>query len=111
MGVIGTGLGTVEAIRRSAWFGATIRIYCGIPTTPNGLALCKIHHAAYDQNMLGVSSDCKVSINREVLAEVDGPMLKHGLQEMHGRTLTLPARKVDRPDRELLAWRWERFTG
>ena len=27
----------------------------GIPTTSNGLALCKIHHAAYDQNMLGVS--------------------------------------------------------
>ena len=54
----------------------------GIPTTPNGLALCKIHHAAYDQNMLGVSPDYKVSINREVLAEVDGPMLKHGLQEM-----------------------------
>ena len=80
-----------------------------IPTTPNGLALCKIHHTAYDQNMLGVSPDYKVSINREVLAEVDGPMLKHGLQEMHGRTITLPARNVDRPDRELLAWRWERF--
>ena len=82
----------------------------GIPTTPNGLALCKIHHAAYDQNMLGVSPDYRVSINREVLAEVDGPMLKHGLQEMHGRTITLPVRRTDRPDRELLAWRWERFT-
>ena len=81
-----------------------------IPTTPNGLALCKIHHAAYDQNMLGVSPDYRVSINREVLAEVDGPMLKHGLQEMHGRTITLPALRVDRPDRGLLAWRWERFT-
>src|SRR5665648_557868 len=81
----------------------------GTPTTPNGLALCKIHHAAYDQNMLGVSPDYTVSINREVLAEVDGPMLKHGLQEMHGRTITLPARRTDRPDRDLLAWRWERF--
>jgi putative restriction endonuclease len=82
----------------------------GIPTTPNGLALCKIHHAAYDQNMLGVSPDYRVAINREVLAEVDGPMLKHGLQEMHGRVITLPARRTDRPDRDLLAWRWERFT-
>ena len=27
----------------------------GLPTTSNGLAMCKIHHAAYDQNMLGVS--------------------------------------------------------
>ena len=81
----------------------------GTRTTPNGLALCKIHHAAYDQNMLEVSPDYRVSINREVLAEVDGPMLKHGLQEMHGRPITLPARRTDRPDRDLLAWRWERF--
>ena len=73
------------------------------PTTPNGLALCKIHHAAYDQDMLGVSPDYRVAINREVLAEVDGPMLKHGLREVHGRTITLPGRKADRPDRELLA--------
>src|SRR5450830_24270 len=64
----------------------------GIPTTPNGLALCKIHHAAYDQNMLVAGPDYKVAINREVLAEVDGPMLKHGLHEMHGRTITLPGR-------------------
>jgi putative restriction endonuclease len=81
----------------------------GVPTTPNGLALCKIHHAAYDHNMLGVTPDYRVAINAEVLAEVDGPMLKHGIQEMHGRELTLPRRPRDRPDRELLAWRWERF--
>ncbi len=83
----------------------------GLPTTPNGLALCKIHHAAYDQNMLGVSPDYRVAINRDLLEEIDGPMLKHGLQEMHGRVLTLPERRGDRPDRERLAWRWERFAG
>ena len=83
----------------------------GLPTTPNGLALCKIHHAAYDQNLLGVSPDHRVAINQDLLDEIDGPMLKHGLQEMHGRTLTLPARRPDHPDRELLAWRWARFTG
>lgn len=82
----------------------------GTPTTPNGLALCKIHHAAYDQNMLGVSPDYQVAINRDVLEEIDGPMLRHGLQEMHGRTITLPARRTDQPDREFLAWRWARFT-
>ena len=60
--------------------------------------------------MLGVSPDYTVAINREVLAEVDGPMLRHGLQEMHGRAITLPARLGDRPDRERLAWRWEMFT-
>ncbi|WP_199422490.1 HNH endonuclease [Actinotalea solisilvae] len=82
----------------------------GVPTTPNGLALCKIHHAAYDQNILGVTPDYRVQVRSDVLEEIDGPMLKHGIQEMHGRELTLPVRRADAPDRELLAWRYQRFT-
>lgn len=82
----------------------------GVPTTPNGLALCKIHHAAYDQDILGVTPDYRVQVRTDVLEEVDGPMLKHGIQEMHGRELTLPTRRSDVPDRELLAWRWEKFS-
>src|SRR5690606_3560491 len=81
----------------------------GLPTVNNGLALCKIHHAAYDQNMLGVTPDYEVRIAMKLLEEIDGPMLKHGLQEMHGRQLVRPRRRADRPDRELLAWRFERF--
>lgn len=81
----------------------------GLPITPNGLSLCKIHHAVYDQQMLGISTDYRVPINRGVLEDTDGPMLLHGIQEMHGRTIVLPKRKRDHPDRELLAWRWERF--
>ncbi|MEN1974857.1 HNH endonuclease [Cellulomonas sp. P4] len=81
----------------------------GLPTTPNGLALCKIHHAAYDQDLLGITPDYVVQLDRELLDEVDGPMLRHGLQAMHGQRLTLPRRPVDAPSRDLLAWRWERF--
>lgn len=65
-----------------------------LPTTPNGLA----------------SPDYRVAINQDLLDEIDGPMLKHGLQDMHGRALTLPTRRPDQPDRELLAWTWARFT-
>ncbi|NMR20246.1 HNH endonuclease [Cellulomonas fimi] len=82
----------------------------GTPTTPNGLALCKIHHAAYDHDMLGVTPDYEVRIDLEVLEEIDGPMLEHGIQAMHGRRLELPRKPADRPSRDLLAWRWERFT-
>jgi putative restriction endonuclease len=81
----------------------------GIPTVNNGLALCKIHHAAYDQNMLGVTPDFEVRIADNLLEETDGPMLKHGLQEMHGRSIQVPKRRVDHPGRDLLAWRYERF--
>ncbi|MEE6286968.1 HNH endonuclease [Georgenia sp. MJ173] len=83
----------------------------GVPTVDNGLSLCKIHHAAYDANMLGVTPEYEVRIALDLLAEVDGPMLKHGLQAMHGRHLTVPARRRDQPSRELLDWRYSRFAG
>lgn len=83
----------------------------GLPTVNNGLALCKIHHAAYDHNMLAVTPDYEVRIALDLLEEIDGPMLKHGLQEMHGRQITVPRRRGERPDTELLAWRLERFGG
>jgi putative restriction endonuclease len=81
----------------------------GVPTVNNGISLCKIHHAAYDQNILGVTPDFEVRIAHKVLSDVDGPMLKHGLQEMHGRSLQLPERRADQPSRDLLAWRYARF--
>ncbi|WP_459547325.1 HNH endonuclease [Nocardia sp. X0981] len=77
----------------------------------NGLSLCKIHHAAYDRNYLGISPDYRVAINQDLLEEQDGPMLKHGLQEMHGREIFIPQRPVDRPSRDRLAERYAEFTG
>ena len=41
----------------------------GLPVVTNGLALCKIHHAAYDENILGISPDYVVHINEDVLME------------------------------------------
>ncbi len=66
----------------------------GTPTVDNGLSLCKIHHAAYDANLLGITPDCEVIIAPEILKEDGGPMLKHGLQEMHGRQIFVPSRKM-----------------
>jgi putative restriction endonuclease len=82
----------------------------GDPIVTNGLSLCKIHHAAYDRNLLGISADYTVHIDSELLDEVDGPMLRHGLQEMHGRSLILPIKRNERPDRERLSARFEQFS-
>lgn len=81
----------------------------GTPEVTNGLALCKIHHAAYDQNLLGVTPNYRVEIAAPLLAETDGPMLRHGLQDMHGATLTLPRSARERPARDNLAWRYDHF--
>ena len=81
----------------------------GLPVVPNGLALCKIHHAAYDQNILGVRPDLAVEVRRDILAEVDGPMLRHGLQDMAGLRLRIPRVAAARPDGQALEERYEQF--
>ena len=81
----------------------------GDPIVTNGLSLCKIHHAAYDRNLLGISADYIVHINRDLLDEVDGPMLRHGLQAMHGGSLILPSKRNEYPDRDRLFTRFEHF--
>jgi putative restriction endonuclease len=82
----------------------------GRPVVTNGLTLCKMHHAAYDRQILGITPDYEVRINAEVLHEVDGPMLRHGIQEFHGQQLmVLPERRTQRPDRILLDERYQTF--
>lgn len=82
----------------------------GQPVVPNGLSLCKIHHAAFDSNIIGVRDDYVVEVRTSVLDEQDGPMLRHGLQEIHGWRLELPERHIDRPRRDALALRYAAFT-
>lgn len=81
----------------------------GEPVVPNGLALCKIHHAAFDRFFPTVDPDYRVRVRRDLLEEEDGPMLKHGLQEMDGQSIVMPSKPVFRPSQEFLALRLERF--
>lgn len=82
----------------------------GIASVQNGLALCKIHHAAFDAKILGVSPDLVVHIREDILKEVDGPMLKHGLQERHQQSLmSIPTKKSEKPSEDFLARSYELF--
>src|SRR5438034_4150198 len=72
----------------------------GRPEVPNGLSLCKIHHGAYDAEIMGVDPDYKIHIRADVLKEDDGPMLLHGLQEVHGSRIILPRAESLHPNRE-----------
>ena len=80
----------------------------GDPVVPNGLAMCKIHHAAFDHNILGVRPDLTVHIRQDILDEIDGPMLRHGLQGMHNHAVTAPRRTDAKPDSDRLEERYER---
>lgn len=81
----------------------------GEPRVSNGLALCKIHHTAFDRHFLGIDPEGRIHIRADVLDESDGPMLQHGLKEMHGARIHVPSRRQERPDREALAQRFEAF--
>ena len=77
----------------------------------NGMSLCRLHHAAFDRMILGVRPDYVIRVRADVLEEVDGPMLRHGLQGLQGQRISVPSRRVDRPDEGRLGVRWERFSG
>ncbi|WP_242612740.1 HNH endonuclease [Janibacter limosus] len=82
----------------------------GVASVRNGLALCKIHHAAFDANILGIRPDLVVQIRADLLEEVDGPMLQYGLKERHDeRLMVLPSLKREQPDASLLELSYERF--
>lgn len=82
----------------------------GPPVVRNGLALCKLHHAAFDAFFLTVRPEnYHIVVRDDILRESDGPMLIHGLQGLDGRKIFTPRNPELRPEPELLARRFERF--
>ena len=85
------------------------RLPGGEPVVTNGLALCKLHHAAFDRHFVGIRADYRVEVRADIRGESDGPMLRHGLQGLHGQRIQLPRPEDLRPDPARLARRYERF--
>lgn len=81
----------------------------GLPEVPNGLALCKIHHSAYDENILGIAPDLMVHVREDILHEIDGPMLEYGLKGMAGKRIDVPRVVGLKPKSEFLDERYRRF--
>lgn len=81
----------------------------GDPVVSNGLSLCKIHHAAFDKYILGITPDYTIKVREDILEEIDGPMLKYGLQSLENNKIILPNRPIDRPDRDRLDQRYREF--
>ena len=80
----------------------------GQPVVPNGLALSKIHHAAFDRHLIGIDPDYRLHVAGRLLDQHDGPLLE-ALKQLNGKMLHLPVRAKDYPDRDRLAQRFERF--
>ena len=76
----------------------------------NGISLCKLHHAAYDSFIIGVTPDYIIQVRKDIFEEEDGPVLQHGLKGLHKSKLILPSSRTQYPSREALEWRYSRFT-
>lgn len=81
----------------------------GEPVVTNGLALCNLHHSAFDRFFIGVRPDFIIEIRPDILREGDGPTLKHAIQGLHGQSLVLPTRRAHRPDPAFLARRYDQY--
>jgi putative restriction endonuclease len=80
----------------------------GEPEVSNGLALCSIHHRAFDHDLIVISPHYEVRISKRLLQDDDGPMLEL-LKTFDRHPIHVPRRSAWKPDRRRLATRFERF--
>ena len=66
-------------------------------------------HRRRRRNLLGIDPRGVLHIADRLLREVDGPMLRTGLQGFHGEAIAVPRRPADRPDPRRLESRFDRF--
>ena len=81
----------------------------GQPVVANGIALSKIHHAAFDNHLIGIDPDSRVHVSERLLALHDGPLLEQSLKACAGTLIRPPRGKQFGPDRDRLAARFEEF--
>jgi putative restriction endonuclease len=81
----------------------------GQPIISNGLPLTKLHHAAFDANLIGIDPDFRIHVSSRLLDIHDGPFLELGLKQINETSIHLPRRTADYPDRNRLAIRFEQF--
>ncbi|WP_291382955.1 HNH endonuclease [Demequina sp.] len=70
----------------------------GQPVVENGLALCSIHHRAYDAKSIGIDENYRLHVSPRLLAMDDGPVLVHAIQAIEGKLLTVLPERKKRPD-------------
>jgi putative restriction endonuclease len=81
----------------------------GEPLVRNGMALCTLHHGAFDRYFLGVRPDYIIEVRPDILREHDGPTLAHAIQALHGKQIWFPPSPTLRPDPKLLELRYKQF--
>ena len=77
--------------------------YLGQPVVVNGIACPKIHHAAFDNHLIGIDPDGRVHVSERLLLLHDGPLLEQSLKACVGALIRPPRGTQFGPDRDRLA--------
>ncbi len=70
--------------------------------------MARKHKTRGDRRQIGFGPDYRLHVSERLMIQNDGPMLE-ALKRLDGGTIHLPNRTKDRPDRDRLALRFERF--
>jgi putative restriction endonuclease len=81
----------------------------GQPCIPNGLPLSKIHHAAYDANLIGIDPNGFVHVSQRLSADCRDLDVVNAINAMKAARIRTPRSDEDRPDRDRLAMRFEEY--
>lgn len=81
----------------------------GVPEVSNGLALCRLHHTAYDRHLLGIDADRRIHVATRAKS-IETARLQTGLLRFEGHSLThVPVSKQMHPDGDRLAEHFDDF--
>ena len=75
----------------------------------NGLALCTIHHRAYDRKLLGIDGEHRLYVHPEIQEIKDGPVLAASLQKLPGTQMGFVPRGANAPDPDRLEVTFKEF--
>src|SRR5207237_4920344 len=73
--------------------------------TSNGIALCALHHRAYDRSLVTFDSDYRVHVNEGRISELRDADLHRGIKAFRSSLrdmIQVPAEKMHRPRREFV---------
>lgn len=70
----------------------------GRPEVSNGMALCALHHEAYDRFLIDVAEDYTIQLSPRMKRERDGPIFEKAFLERDGEPILLPRSHAQRPD-------------
>ena len=83
--------------------------YLGQPVVVNGIACPKIHHAAFDNHLIGIDPDGRVHVSERLLLLHDGPLPPSRASRPVWEQIRPPRGTQFGPDRDRLAARFEQF--